>query len=169
MIGIVSGYRYDGEQVILFDIQNDSFVYCDTSQVRLYGQELGGSIIDRVVLTFLDFYAPVSVNPISGENERLINMASCSESVDAICDPSQPLFAASYQNVPILTLTPVCILPYVIKLHRKTKAFNICEICSRSQHPCLIVFSFPSFRAKRFPLLYIPIFLSSLYAQSVPC
>lgn len=93
--------------MILFDIQNDSFVYCDTSQLRLYGQEFGGSIIDSLILPFLDFYAPVSALPISGEDEHLINMTSCSDSIDAICDPNQPLFAPCYQNVSILRLTPV--------------------------------------------------------------
>lgn len=152
--------------MILYDIQNDSFVYFDTSQVRLYGQELGGSIIDSLVLPFLDFYAPMSVSPISGEDERLISMASCSESVDAICDPNQPLFAASYQNVPILTLTPVCMLFVVLLLYRRTSIFNICEICSPSHHLCLIVCSFPFFLAKRFLLLYIPISLNSPYPQN---
>lgn len=152
--------------MILYDIQNDSFVYFDTSQVRLYGQELGGSIIDSLVIPFLDFYAPVSVSSISGEDERLINMTSCSESVDAICDPNQPLFAASYQNVPILTLTPVFMLCLVLILYRRTSIFNICEICSPSQHLCLIVCSFPFFLAKQFLLLYTPISLNSPYPQN---
>ena len=147
--------------MILYDIQNDSFVNCDTSQVRLYGQELGGSIIDSLVHPFLEFYASASEHPISEESDRLINWATCTDSIDAIFDPSQPLFSSSYQNVPILTLSPVRKIAAEVTMFRKATTFAICEICSPFPPPCLIVSSFPSFPARRFPRRSTPISLSS--------